>query len=313
MSDSEYAVTTDHLTRRFGRKVALDEVGFHIPTGSVFGVMGPNGVGKTTFVRCLLNLINPTSGRITVLGRDAVRDTVEVRRRVGHVASLQELWDWMTVDEFVRFVGGCYPRWSPTTVSAFLERVAIDPTQKVGTLSRGQRTLAALGAAIGHEPELLILDEALTGLDPISRREVLRSIIDVMHLEGRTVLITGQDIADLERICDHIGFLIKGKLFFEGPLEDLKARVKRVVVQHPNGPAPNLPPDALSITKGLRETQFTSPSFRPGLLDTLRLPGCHVEALEMSLEDIFIDLVRPLLGSGETVPSFHEQEAQAVA
>ena len=169
MGENEFAVTTDHLVKRFGRKVALDGVSFRIPTGSVFGVMGPNGVGKTTFVRCLLNLLTPTSGAIRALGYDAVKETVQVRLRTGHVASLQPLWEWMTVQQFVDFVGSCYPSWSPTTVSAFLERVAIDPTQKIGTLSRGQRTLALLGAAIGHEPELLVLDEALTGLDPISR------------------------------------------------------------------------------------------------------------------------------------------------
>ncbi len=308
MSEHEFAVATDRLTKRFGRKTALDEVSVHVPTGSVYGLMGPNGVGKTTLSRCLLNLINPTSGTITVLGRDAVRDSVEVRRRVGHVASLQQLWDWMTVDEFVRFVGGCYPQWSPTTVSSFLERVAIDPKQKIGTLSRGQRTLAALGAAIGHEPELLLLDEALTGLDPITRREVLRSIIDVMHLEGRTVVIAGQDIADLERMCDHLGFLIKGKLFYQGPLDDLKARVKRVLVQHPSGPPPAIPAGSLRVAPGMRETQFTVTNFTPALLDELAAPGRIVQALDLSLEDIFIDLVKPQLGQGEVLPDLHAPE-----
>ncbi len=302
MSENEFAVTTQGLSKRFGRKVALDGVSLRIPRGTVFGVMGPNGVGKTTFVRCLLNLLSPTSGTARVLGFDAVKESVQVRLRTGHVASLQSLWEWMTVQEFADFVGGCYPHWSPTAVSQFLERVAIDPTQKIGTLSRGQRTLAALGAAIGHEPELLILDEALTGLDPISRREVLQSVIDVMHLEGRTVIITGQDIADLERICDHIGFLIKGRLFYQGPLEELKARVKRVMVQHPSAPPPPIPPGALRVVAGARETQFTVTSFTPALVDGLAAPGRLVQVLEMSLEDIFVDLVKPQLGQGENPP-----------
>jgi len=312
VSENEFAVVTDHLTKRFGRKAALDGVSLRIPTGSVFGLMGPNGVGKTTFVRCLLNLLTPTSGTIRALGFDAVRDSVQVRLRTGHVAALQSLWEWMTVQEFVDFVGSCYPHWSPTSVSAFLQRVAIDPTQKIGTLSRGQRTLAALGAAIGHEPELLVLDEALTGLDPISRREVLQSIIDVMHLEGRTVIITGQDIGDLERICDHIGFLIKGKLFYQGPLDQLKAQVKRIMVQHPSGPPPLIPPDALRVSRSERETQFTVSNYRPQLLDDLAGPDRFVQALEMSLEDIFIDLVKPQLGQGEALPALH-QEAQVPA
>jgi ABC-2 type transport system ATP-binding protein len=311
MIEREFAVVTDRLTKRFGRKTALDGVSVHVPVGSVYGIMGPNGVGKTTLVRCLLNLINPTSGAITVLGRDAVRESVEVRRRVGHVAALQQLWEWMTVDEFVRFVGGCYPRWSPTAVSSLLERVDIDPAQKMGTLSRGQRTLAALGAAIGHEPELLILDEALTGLDPIARREVLRSIIDVMHLEGRTVLITGQDIADLERICDHIGFLLHGRLFRESTVDKLKESVKRVCIQHPDGPPPRVPEGALRVERSLRETQFTVADFTPDLLPALSAPGRHVEALELSLEDIFVDLAKPRPGNGGGEPETAETGAPA--
>ncbi len=312
MSDNGYAVVTDGLTKRFGKKLALDGVSAHIPVGSVFGLMGPNGVGKTTFVRCLLNFINPTSGKMRVLGFDAVRESVEVRRRTGHVAALQSLWEWMTVQEFVDFVASCFPHWNAASVSSFLERVAIDPAQKIGTLSRGQRTLAALGAAIGHEPQLLILDEALTGLDPISRQEVLESVIDVMHLEGRTVIITGQDIADLERICDHIGFLIKGKLFYEGPLEALKARMKRIMIQHPSGPPPPIPAGALRVSQGPRETQFTVWDFDPELLDELAAPGQVVQAMEMSLESIFVDLVKSRFALGEALPELHpEVEARA--
>ena len=307
MSDSGYAVVTNRLTKRFGKKLALDGVSAHIPVGSVYGMMGPNGVGKTTFVRCLLSMINPTSGSMRVLGFDAVRESVEVRRRTGHVAALQPLWEWMTVQEFADFVASCFPHWNAASVSSFLERVAIDPAQRIGTLSRGQRTMAALGAAIGHEPQLLILDEALTGLDPISRRDVLESIIDVMHLEGRTVIITGQDIADLERICDHIGFLIKGKLFYEGPLEALKAQVKRIMIQHPSGPPPVIPAGALRVTASERETQFTVWDFAFELLDELAAPGRVVQAMEMSLEDIFVDLVRHQLGRGEVLPALHPE------
>ena len=307
MSDNGYAVVTDRLTRRFGKTLALDGVSAHIPVGSVFGLMGPNGVGKTTFVRCLLNFINPTSGKMRVLGFDAERESVEVRRRTGHVAALQSLWEWMTVQEFVDFVASCFPHWNAASVSSFLERVAIDPAQRIGTLSRGQRTMAALGAAIGHEPQLLILDEALTGLDPISRRDVLESIIDVMHLEGRTVIITGQDIADLERICDHIGFLIKGKLFYEGPLEALKAQVKRIMIQHPSGPPPPIPAGALRVNASARETQFTVWDFAPELLDELAAPARVVQAMEMSLESIFVDLVKSRLALGDAFPELHPE------
>ena len=183
MSENGYAITTDSLTKRFGRLNALEDVSAHIPTGAIYGLMGPNGAGKTTFIHCLLNLVNPTRGSATVLGHDVVRDSVAVRRRVGHVAALQPLWDWMKVREFANFMAGCYPRWNQQPVSDLLARVGIDQNARIQTLSRGQRTLAVLAVAIGHEPDVLLLDEALTGLDPLARREVLRNIIEALHAD----------------------------------------------------------------------------------------------------------------------------------
>ena len=292
MSDNACAITTDSLTKRFGRRKALDDVSARVPRGSIYGLMGPNGSGKTTFVRCLLNLINPTRGSAAVLGLDVVRDSVAVRQRVGHVAALQPLWEWMKVREFADFMAGCYPHWNAEPVSATLSRVGIDQEARIQTLSRGQRALAALAVAIGHEPDVLLLDEALTGLDPIARREVLRNIIDAMHAEGRTVFITGQDIPDMERICDHVGFLVKGRLVLESTLDDLKARVKRIRVEHPTDSPPGAPAGALQVERATRETIFTTRDFSPDLLTSLAGPNRRVEALDLSLEDIFVNLAQ---------------------
>jgi ABC-2 type transport system ATP-binding protein len=292
MSENDYAISTHSLTKRFGRLRALDGVSANVPRGSIYGIMGPNGAGKTTFVRCLLNLINPTSGSATVLGHDVVREPVAVRRRVGHVAALQPLWDWMTVQGFADFVGGCYPKWNPDTVSTVLDRIGIDRNANLGVLSRGQRAVVAIAVAVGHEPDLLMLDEALTGLDPIARREVLRNVIDSMQAEGRTVLITGQDIADMERICDHVGFLIKGRLALESTLDDLKARVKRIRVEHPAETEVEVPSAAFQIARTGRETVFTVSDFSPDLLEPLSADGRRVAAENLSLEDIFIDLAQ---------------------
>ncbi len=181
MTENGFAIQTHSLTKRFGRLKALDQVSANVPTGSIYGLMGPNGAGKTTFVRVMLNLLNPTRGSATVLGHDVVREPVAIRRRVGHVAALQPLWEWMKVSEFTHFMGACYPHWDPEAVSSILSHVGIDPAVRIQELSRGQRAIAALAAAIGHEPDLLLLDEALTGLDPMARREVLRNVIEAMH------------------------------------------------------------------------------------------------------------------------------------
>jgi ABC-2 type transport system ATP-binding protein len=198
----------------------------------------------------------------------------------------------MKVREFAGFMAGCYPRWSQQTVSDILSRVGIDQNARIQTLSRGQRALVGLAVAIGHEPDVLLLDEALTGLDPIARREVLRNIIEAMHADGRTVLITGQDIADMERICDHIGFLVNGRLILESPLDDLKARVKRIGVEHARDAAFDLPAGALEIERSPRETLFTTTDFSDDLPTSLAGPGRRVEVRDLSLEDIFVQLAQ---------------------
>jgi ABC-2 type transport system ATP-binding protein len=227
-----------------------------------------------------------------VLGHDVVRQPVEVRRRVGHVAALQPLWDWMTVRDFAEFMRGCYPVWNPEAVSTVLDRIGIDQAATLGVLSRGQRAIVSIAVAVGHEPDLLILDEALTGLDPIARREVLRNVIDAMQAEGRTVLITGQDIADMERICDHVGFLVKGRLVLEATLDDLKSRVKRIRVEHPSEPEVQVPASAFQVERRLRETVFTVENYTPELLVSFDGPGRRAVATDLSLEDIFIDLAQ---------------------
>jgi ABC-2 type transport system ATP-binding protein len=308
LRSTSLAILTQNLTRRFGRLRALDEVNAHIPKGAIYGLMGPNGAGKTTFVRVLLNLVNPTSGSATVLGYDVVREPVKVRQRVGHVAALQPLWDWMTVRDFAGFMRGCYPRWNSEAVSTVLDRIGIDQAATLGVLSRGQRAVVAIAVAVGHEPDLLILDEALTGLDPIARREVLRNVIDAMQAEGRTVLITGQDIADMERICDHVGFLVKGRLVLEATLDDLKARVKRIRVEHPGEAEVLVPAGAFQIERRPRETVFTVENYAEALLSSLDGPGRRVSAANLSLEDIFIDLAQAhmkgqdMAGAGGKLP-----------
>mgnify|MGYP005839896369 CR=1 FL=1 len=271
VAEEGFAIVTEELTRRYGRKLAVDRVSARVPKGSIYGLMGPNGAGKTTFIRCLLNLITPTAGRARVLGHDVVRESVQVRQPVGHVAALQALWEWMTVGQLAHLMAGCYPGWNQEAVVRILSRVGLEPGQRIGELSRGQRALASMAVAAGHQPELLLLDEALTGLDPISRREALRRVIEVMHEEGRTVLIAGQDIADMERVCDYVGFLVKGRLFWESPLEDLKARVKRLRVEHAEGAAPEVPDGALRVERARRVTEFTVTGFSPDLI--ARLPG----------------------------------------
>jgi ABC-2 type transport system ATP-binding protein len=289
---ADYAVVSEGLSKRFGRKKALDSVDIHVPCGSIYGLVGPNGAGKTTLIRCLLGLLNATEGRLHVLGHDVRKESAAVRRRVGHVAALQPLWDWMKVRELARFMSGCYPRWNERLVADLLTRTGIDPEARLQALSRGQRALAALAVQVGHEPDLLILDEALTGLDPLARREVLRGVIEAMHDDSRTVLIAGQDLSDMERICDHVGVLVGGRLIAEGPLDVLKERMKRLRVSHAPEADLALPAGALSVTRGARETSFVLGDGGEEVLRDLQARGLEAEADGLCLEEIVVSLAQ---------------------
>ncbi len=290
---TDYAIISHDLTKRFGRKAALDAVSVHVPVGSIYGLIGPNGAGKTTFLRCLLDLYRPTRGRATVLGYDLATDPVALRRRIGHVAALQPLWESMRVRELARFMAGCYGRWNKDAVSVLLSHTRIDPNARLHSLSRGQRTIAALAVQIGHEPDLLLLDEALTGLDVMTRREVLRSVIEVMHDAQRTVLITGHDLADIERICDHIGVLVEGRLVLEASMEELKERTVRVRVRHaPQAKVP-APAGAVAVGRALGETRFVCHDGGEEALRALRAQGLQAETEELSLEELLVSLSEP--------------------
>jgi len=291
MSENGYAVVSQRLTKRFGRKVALDCVDIHVPLGSIYGLVGPNGASKTTLIRCLLDLLRPTRGSLTVFGCDASREPT-VRRRIGHVAALQPMWEWMRVRELAKFMSGCYPRWNADAVSTLLDRTGIDRGARIETLSRGQRTLAALAVQIGHDPDLLILDEALTGLDPLARREILRSVIEMMHGQRRTVLIAGQDLGDMERICDHVGILVEGRLVVEAPLEELRLRTKRLRVSHAPDTQLSTPAGATSVERGLRETRFVLGDGADDVLHELRARGLQTDADDLSLEEIVVCLAQ---------------------
>jgi ABC-2 type transport system ATP-binding protein len=287
---TDYAIVSHNLTKRFGRKAALDAVSVHVPAGSIYGLIGPNGAGKTTLLRCVLDLYRPTRGTLTVLGHELTRDPVAPRRRIGHVAALQPLWESMRVRELARFMAGCYPRWDQEAVSALLARTRVDPEARLRSLSRGQRIIAALAVQIGHQPELLLLDEALTGLDVMTRREVLRSVIESMHDARRTVVITGHDLGDMERICDHLGVLVEGRLVLEAPIEEVKERTVRLRVRHAPQAEIAAPAGAVTVGRGLGETRFVCRDGGTEALCDLRARGLRTETEELSLEEILVSL-----------------------
>ncbi|SPE38391.1 ABC transporter related protein (fragment) [Candidatus Sulfopaludibacter sp. SbA3] len=216
------AIAVQALSKRFGRRLAVEDLTFEVPQGSVCGFLGRNGAGKSTAIRMMMNLLDPTAGSVTLLGLDSRRDHTALKRRVGYVAESPVLYEWMKVRELARFTAEFYPHWNRRRVDELFDRFAIDREQKVRHLSRGTQAQLALALALGGDPELLILDEPATGLDVLVRRDFLESIIQLIQQEGRTVLFSSHLLHEVERVADQVVILDRGRLVRSGSIEEFK-------------------------------------------------------------------------------------------
>lgn len=225
------AIEIHGVTRRFGAKRALDDVTLDVPRGVVFGLVGANGAGKTTLIRHVLGLLRAQTGRVRVFGADPVADPVGVLSRVGYLSEESDLPGWMRVGELIRYTQAFYPTWDEAYAADLRERFALDPRAKVKHLSKGQRARAGLLIALAYRPELLVLDEPSSGLDPIVRRDILGAIVRTIADEGRTVLFSSHLLDEVERVSDHVAMLNQGRLVFAGRLEEIQQAHHRLTLR----------------------------------------------------------------------------------
>jgi ABC-2 type transport system ATP-binding protein len=226
------AVSTRGLTKRFGSVLALDALDLDVPRGSVFGLLGPNGAGKTTTIRILTGLAHATSGTASVAGVDVADDRPEVRRRLGYLDQDPRFYGWMKGRELLELVGrlaGLAGAELKSRVADTLARTGLADAgnRRIGTYSGGMRQRLGIAQAVLHEPELLILDEPISSLDPEGRRDLLELIESLAGTA--TVVVSTHVLADVERICDRVAILDRGRLVTEGPLADLLAAHARPI------------------------------------------------------------------------------------
>jgi ABC-2 type transport system ATP-binding protein len=222
--DAEDAVVeVQNLTRRFGSKAALNAVSLRVPEGAVFGLVGANGAGKTTLIRHILGLLKAQAGTVRVFGRNPAADPAGVLARIGYLSEENDLPTWMRVGELLSYSGAFYPRWDDAYADKLRETFELPRGARVGSLSKGQRARVGLVVALAYRPELLVLDEPSSGLDPLVRRDILGAIIRTIAEEGRTVLFSSHLLDEVERVSDHVALIHQGRLVFSGELDDLKA------------------------------------------------------------------------------------------
>lgn len=220
---AEAVVEVDGVTVRYGRHLALDAVSLRVPRGSVYALLGRNGVGKSSLVRCLLGLQRADEGGVRLFGRDAWRERQALMERVGVVPEEPDAPPELSARELVLFCGRLNPRWDEAAVMRRLERLQAPLRTPFRQLSKGQKGAVMLALALGHDPELLVLDDPTLGLDVVARRLVFGELIGELADRGTTVLVTTHDLAGVEGIADRVGILRDGRLALDGPLDALKA------------------------------------------------------------------------------------------
>jgi ABC-2 type transport system ATP-binding protein len=220
---SEPVIAVTDLTRRFGNKAALAGVSLSLPRGAVYGLVGANGAGKTTLIRHLLGLLRAETGAVRIFGLDPVQDPVGVLSRIGYLSEENDLPGWMRVDELLRYSRAFYPAWDDAYAAELQGAFALDPAAKIRNLSKGEKARAGLLVALAHRPELLILDEPSSGLDPIARRDILGAVIRTIAHEGRTVLFSSHLLDEVEEVADHLTMISHGRVVLSGSLDGIKA------------------------------------------------------------------------------------------
>ncbi len=296
------AIEVDGLTKRYGRTTAVDDLSFTVPEGAVFGLLGPNGAGKTTTIRCLMNLIPPDAGGLRILGHDTVRDARQARRRVGYVGERPQYINWMSVQRMLWFHRGFYPDWDQALAEQLIERLYLDPDKQIGALSAGSVAKLGLVLAISQRPELLILDDPTSGLDPLVRREFLEAVISTYHAEGGTILYSSHAMADVERIADHVTLLYDGRKVLDDSLDAIHGHWAGLHAVFPDGTPESLTlADAVRLQTNAHHVDIVVDGDPEAATAELRALGAtRVDPTPLDLEEIFVERVAALRRQGPT-------------
>ncbi len=292
MNPPAAAIEIKGLTYAYGRAEAVQDFNLSVPAGRCYGLFGRNGAGKTTVMKCLLNLLRPRGGTVRVLGLDPARQEVEVKRRLAYVPDSVAFYPWMTVRETLDYLASFRAHWNLEVERDLLGRFGLDAGQATGALSKGQRTQVALIAAICPEPELLLLDEPTSGLDPIVRREFIETVIGA-YQEGdpgkRTILVSTHLIAEFEGLIDEFTLMDRGRNVLTLGADQARERYQKIRARFSREAPAVAFKDALNVRRNGRELELIANGGGAAIIEQLR--GLGPESLTseaLTLEEVFV-------------------------
>ncbi len=289
---NEPVVHVDHMCKSFGGKEVLRGVDLAIEPGTVLGLLGANGSGKTTLIKCSLGLLRPTGGGVSIFGENAWDLSAAVKARLGYVPQEVTSYPWMRVRQVIAYTAAFYARWNHAFVSTLCERWHLPLEDRVGSLSTGQLQTVGIVLALGHQPELLVLDEPVASLDPSARRQFLRTLLEMLEDGQQTILFSTHITSDLERVAQKVAILSDGKIRFHGELDELKDRVKRLrITARHDLPASFAVPGALRCEVDGSQATVSVADFDERLVAEMRRTwDAEISVNDLNLEEIFVEM-----------------------
>jgi ABC-2 type transport system ATP-binding protein len=290
-----FVIAASDLHKQYGGVEALRGLSLQVPAGSIYGFLGRNGAGKTTAIKVVLGMAHPDRGSARLFGVPSVAEAgVDARRRIGFVSDDKDLYDYMTVDEMIRFTAAFFPRWRADLEQRYRRTFALPGDRKVKALSRGTRTKLALLLALCRGAELLILDEPTSGLDPAMTEEVLQALVAHVASEEMTVFFSSHQISEVDQIADHVAIVDRGRIVVAGELDDLRQQYRRIqFVFADDAPQPAF--RAPGVERVRREgrvlTVLSSAGAERIVAEARALNPVSVDSSPVTLKEIFLETV----------------------
>ncbi|MFH1614640.1 MAG: ABC transporter ATP-binding protein [Planctomycetota bacterium] len=278
------------IYKRFGKIQALDNIDLDIKRGEIIGLLGSNGAGKSTLLRCIIGLYLADRGSCITFVTDAAKLTPKELGRIGYVHQEGELLEWMTVKQLIRYVSAYYETWNHDLEEKYIADFDISLKDRVGSLSPGQRQKVAILLAIGFDPELLILDEPASALDPIARSQFLDLLLQIIQDENRTIIISSHILSDVEKVIDHTLIMREGKILRDSSFDSLREEFLKITLTSLNGQLPqNLPfENLISCERSNSQAVLTVQNYTSSDLETkAKEINCTVDIKPLPLEEIY--------------------------